>query len=120
MGVFERFFRSKDAHTPNEEVTRLCQKAGAAIERDEVGAAIKDLTRAEALDPRDPWVQLLLHQAYGRARDIDSSAKHFQALRELDPATAEELLESMPESLQAKMKGQYARGREDGSCVWLS
>jgi hypothetical protein len=93
----------KETHTPKEEVSRLCNNAMAAIERNDIAAALQDLTRAEALDPRDPLVQLLLFQAYGITRDYDSSAKHFQALRELDPATAEEALKGMPDSLQAKM-----------------
>ena len=121
MGLFGRLFGKKDTlapkeeaartpkeegtHAPIEEVNRLCRKAMAAIERDDSAAAIKDLTRAEALDPRDPWVQLLLHQAYGIAGDDDSAVRHFRALKKLDPATAAELLRGMPESLRAKMRG---------------
>ena len=93
----------KETQTPKEEVSHLCNKAMAAIERNDIAAAFQDLTRAEALDLRDPLVQLLLFQAYGITRDYDLSAKHFQALRELDPATAEKALKSMPDSLQTKM-----------------
>ena len=93
----------KVAHAPKKEVTDLCHKAMAAIERNDISAAFQDLTRAETLDPRDPWVHLLLHQAYGIARDYDSAGKHFQELKKLDPATAEKLLKRMPDFIQAKM-----------------
>lgn len=49
--------------TPKKEVTELCNKAMAAIERNDVSKAFQDLTREEALDPRNPFVHLLLHQS---------------------------------------------------------
>jgi uncharacterized protein HemY len=95
--------QEKVAHSPKKEVTDLCNKAMAAIERNDISAAFQDLAHAEALDPRDPFVHLLLHQAYGITRDYDSAAKHFQELKKLDPTTAEDLLKRMPDFLQAKM-----------------
>lgn len=95
--------QEKVAHSPKKEATDLCNKAMAAIERNDISTAFQDLTRAEALDPRDPFVHLLLHQAYGITQDYDSAAKHFKELKKLDPATAEDILKRMPDSLQAKM-----------------
>ncbi len=41
--------QEKVAHTPKKEVTDLCNKAMAAIERNDISAAFQDLTRAETL-----------------------------------------------------------------------
>ncbi len=75
----------------------------AAIKRNAIFVAIQDLTRAKGIDPTDPFVHLLLYQAYGINRDYNSSAKHFHELRKLDPVTAENLLKEMPDFIQDEM-----------------
>lgn len=114
VGSPDAIAQEKAAHSPKREVSQLCHRAMAAIERNELSSALQDLTRAEALDPSDPFVHLLLYQAYGITRDYDSAARHFQSLRELDPSAAGALLKGIPDSLRDRLCQDSNLGEETG------
>ncbi len=65
----------------------LIQRAAAHIQHQRLDAAIADLTRAAALDPRSSMIHLLLGQAYlakGAAEFVAQAKAEFQQARGLD------------------------------------
>ena len=73
---------------PIPEYARLVNNAAKLIQENRPDPAIRDLTRAAALEPRSPAVHLLLGQAYltkGTSQFVAQAKAEFQQARELDP-----------------------------------
>ena len=72
---------------PPSEYARLLNSAAANIREKRLDAAIQDLTRAAALQPRSAAVHLLLGQAYlgkGTPEFVAQAKAEFQEARDLD------------------------------------
>jgi tetratricopeptide (TPR) repeat protein len=73
---------------PIPEYARLVNNAAKLLQEQRFDAAIRELTRAAALEPRSPAVHLLLGQAYlgkGLPELVAEAKAEFQQARELDP-----------------------------------
>ncbi len=70
------------------EYARLVNNAAKLLQENRPDSAIRELTRAAALEPRSPAVHLLLGQAYlgkGTPELVAEAKAEFQQARELDP-----------------------------------
>ncbi len=70
------------------------KKAYELMEKNEYDNAIENLELAEKLEPNNPHVHLVFILAY-QFRGL--AKKHFQTFSQLDPETAELMIESYPE-----------------------
>jgi tetratricopeptide (TPR) repeat protein len=73
---------------PIPEYARLVNNAAKLLQENRVDPAIRELTRAAALEPRSPAVHMLLGQAYlgkGAAEFVAEAKAEFQQARDLDP-----------------------------------
>jgi tetratricopeptide (TPR) repeat protein len=73
---------------PVPEYARLVNNASKLLQENRVEPAIRELTRAAALEPRSPAVHLLLGQAYlakGAPEFVAEAKAEFQQARDLDP-----------------------------------
>lgn len=70
------------------EYARLVNNAAKMLQENRIDPAIRELTRAAALEPRSPAVHLLLGQAYlgkGAPEFVAEAKAEFQQARDLDP-----------------------------------
>ncbi|MGH9657474.1 MAG: tetratricopeptide repeat protein [Bryobacteraceae bacterium] len=73
---------------PTPEYALLVNNAAKLLQQNRPDAAIRELTRAAALEPRSPAVHFLLGQAYlgkGMPEFVAEAKAEFQQARELDP-----------------------------------
>jgi tetratricopeptide (TPR) repeat protein len=73
---------------PIPEYARLVNSASKLLQENRIDPAIRELTRAAALEPRSPAVHLLLGQAYlakGAPEFVAEAKAEFQQARDLDP-----------------------------------
>lgn len=70
------------------------EKGAEHAKQEEWGQAIADLKEAVRLNPKHAKAHMGLCMSYGGAMDLDSARRHYEILKELDPALAERLANS--------------------------
>lgn len=66
----------------------------AYLNLDKIDLAVDALESGVKLNPEYKFARMLLAWIYYKKGDVDSAMRHYRALKEFDPASAEELLES--------------------------